>query len=84
MLLIALFGLILESYGADLIIANPLPLNYRFQNSTYFREAADPYIVLFKDKYYLFASHSGGYWSSPNLYDWKYIPISSIGKIEVN
>ncbi len=68
------------------IIANPLNLNYRFQqprdegNRTggAFREAADPEIHIFEDKYYLFASHSGGYWRSDNLADWTYIPINSI------
>jgi xylan 1,4-beta-xylosidase len=37
------------------------------------REAADPVIVLFKDDYYLFASRSGGYWTSPDLRTWTFI-----------
>ncbi|MDR0874431.1 MAG: hypothetical protein LBN27_13370, partial [Prevotellaceae bacterium] len=77
------------------IIANPLNLNYRFQASTSlsqqedrrlseveaYREAADPEIHLFKDKYYLFASHSGGYWRSNDLAEWTYIPCQSIAVI---
>lgn len=53
---------------------NPLNLNYRYQlKNPSRREAADPVVVLFHDKYYLFASKSGGYWSSDNLLDWTFI-----------
>lgn len=65
------------------VIANPLNLNYRFQfDEPSRREAADPVLEYFKGKYYLFASKSGGYWSSPDLYEWKYIPCKSIATIE--
>jgi hypothetical protein len=65
------------------IIANPLNLNYRFQfDDPTRREAADPVIEYFKGKYYLFASKSGGYWSSPDLSEWTYIPSESIKTIE--
>ena len=53
---------------------NPLNLNYMFfDDALDGREAADPVIVLFKDDYYLFASHSGGYWTSPDLRNWEFI-----------
>lgn len=53
---------------------NPLNLNYRFMvDAIDAREAADPVIVLFKDDYYLFASRSGGYWTSPDLRNWTLI-----------
>jgi xylan 1,4-beta-xylosidase len=53
---------------------NPLNLNYRFMvDAIDAREAADPVIVLFKDDYYLFASRSGGYWTSPDLRTWTFI-----------
>lgn len=65
------------------IIANPLNLNYRFQfDEPSRREAADPVIEYFKGKYYLFASKSGGYWSSPDLGEWTFIPCKSITTIE--
>ncbi len=65
------------------VVANPMNLNYRFQfDEPSRREAADPVIVLFKGKYYLFASKSGGYWSSEDLCEWTYIPCKSIGNIE--
>jgi xylan 1,4-beta-xylosidase len=59
---------------------NPINLNYRFQTSGRFsyREAADPVINIYKEKYFLHASHSGGYWYSENMMDWKLIPIKSL------
>ena len=62
------------------IVANPMDLNYRFQSG--YREAADPVCEYFKGKYYLFASKSGGYWSSPDLVKWMYIPCKTIETIE--
>jgi|GEM_PF-255564 len=53
---------------------NPLNLNYRFMvDAVDAREAADPVMVLFKGDYYLFASRSGGYWTSPDLRNWTLI-----------
>jgi hypothetical protein len=67
----------------NLIISNPLNLNYRFQlDEPTRREAADPVCEYFNGKYYLFASKSGGYWSSPDLAKWTYIPCKSIKTIE--
>ncbi|GHV65219.1 endo-1,4-beta-xylanase [Bacteroidia bacterium] len=67
------------------VVTNPLSLVYRFQpqdDAPARREAADPVCEYFKGKYYLFASKSGGYWSSPDLAEWTYIPCKSIGAIE--
>lgn len=50
---------------------NPLNIDYRFSiNPPCYREAADPSVITFKNEYYLFASHSGGYWWSTNFRDW--------------
>ena len=59
---------------------NPMNLNYRFQPSSRlsYREAADPVITMYKGKYFLYASHSGGYWNSDNLLNWRFIPIKSL------
>jgi len=59
---------------------NPLDLNYRFQftDSTAYREAADPAMIRYKDKFILFASHSGGYWYSDDMLAWNYLPIKSL------
>ncbi|MDR2497483.1 MAG: family 43 glycosylhydrolase [Tannerellaceae bacterium] len=67
------------------IVANPMNLSYRFQpldNAPARREAADPVCEYFQGKYYLFASKSGGYWSSPNLAEWTFIPCRTIETIE--
>lgn len=61
---------------------NPLNLSYRFMNDAVdAREAADPVIVLFKNNYYLFASHSGGYWTSPDLRTWTLIIPTGLNSI---
>jgi xylan 1,4-beta-xylosidase len=59
---------------------NPLDLNYRFQytDSTSYREAADPTMIRYNDKYILFVSHSGGYWVSDDLLGWDYLPVKSL------
>jgi len=59
---------------------NPLDLNYRFQftDSTSYREAADPTMIRYRDKYILFVSHSGGYWYSDDLLGWDYLPVKSL------
>lgn len=60
------------------IICNPLNLEYRYQfkksplNTGVYREAADPTMVVYKDKYLLFASMSGGFWYSDDLMEWNY------------
>lgn len=60
------------------IFCNPLNLEYRYQikdaltGKGIFREAADPTMVVFKDKYLLFCSMSGGFWYSDDLYNWKF------------
>ncbi len=56
---------------------NPLDLNYRYQHVTEgtpagFREGADPTLVLFKGKYYLFVSMSAGFWWSEDLVNWNF------------
>lgn len=39
------------------------------------REAADPVVEIYRDRYYLFASKSKGYWSSDDMQHWNYIAI---------
>ena len=68
---------------AHTIVTNPINLNYRFQyDDPGYREAADPVCEYFKGKYYLFASKSSGYWSSPDLAEWTYIPCKSITELD--
>lgn len=59
-------------------ICNPLDLGYRYQHikegprTAGFREGADPTLVLFKGKYYLFVSMSAGFWHSDDLLHWRF------------
>jgi hypothetical protein len=81
-LLFVLFLTHAQAQG-ERIVANPINLNYRFQfDEPSRREAADPVCEYFKGKYYLFASKSGGYWSSPDLAEWTYIPCTTISTQE--
>ncbi len=57
---------------------NPLDFGYRYQhvkegtNCSGFREGADPTLILFKDRYYLFVSMSAGFWHSDDLLNWQF------------
>ena len=57
---------------------NPLDLGYRYQHMKEgeriagFREGADPTLVFFKGKYYLFVSMSAGFWYSDDLLHWEF------------
>jgi hypothetical protein len=70
----------LENPKSRKTTCNPVNLNYRFQftDDKSYREAADPVILKYGDRYLLFASHSGGYWSSEDMLKWNFIPSSSL------
>lgn len=58
---------------------NPVNIDYRFMKidgGEGIREAADPVVVSYKDKYYLFASKSSGYWCSDDFTDWNHVFIT--------
>ncbi len=58
---------------------NPLNLNYRFMKAKEglsYREAADPVMVKYESKYYLFASKSSGYWYTEDFRSWTHVFIS--------
>lgn len=58
-------------------------LNYRFMSDAVdAREAADAVILTFHDEYYLFASRSGGYWTSTDLRNWELIIPNDVLSIE--
>ncbi len=60
-------------------VCNPMDLSYRFMpEPPSRREAADPTVILFKDRYYLFASKSGGYWWSDDLVKWTLVLTDEI------
>lgn len=56
---------------------NPLDLEYRYQHmkeqkQLAHREGADPTLVYFKGRYYLFVSMSAGFWHSEDLLNWQF------------
>src|SRR5579862_9058922 len=54
--------------------ANPVDLPYRYQSSSpAYREAADPTVMTFRGRYWMFASHSKGYWYSTDLLHWGFV-----------
>lgn len=58
---------------------NPLNISYRFcLDEPSRREAADPTMIVYKGKYFLFASKSGGYWYSDDLLKWNFIETNEI------
>ena len=54
------------------VLINPLNIPYQFQhyNKQASREAADPTLIFFKGRYYLFASMSGGFYYSDDMLRW--------------
>ena len=66
------------------VFCNPLDISYRYQDfaggplRAVFREAADPSVVRFKDRFYMFASMSGGFWHSTDMRDWQFEPTPEI------
>jgi len=74
LLALVAFALPVQTVEPAKTFANPLNLPYRFAvDQPSRREAADPAIVVFKDRYYLFASKSGGYWTSADLLEWEFV-----------
>jgi predicted alpha-1,2-mannosidase len=72
--LFALNLLLSTAVKSQQTFCNPLNISYRFAlDKPSRRSAADPVIVLYKDKYYLFATSSGGYWFSNDLLRWNFM-----------
>ncbi len=59
---------------------NPINIDYGFTPIPNFSEqgrhraTADPVIVLYKHKYFLFSTNQWGYWWSDDMLHWKFIP----------
>lgn len=58
---------------------NPIDIDYTYMShnranyDVSYRSGADPAVVNFKGKYYLFVTRSHGYWSSDDMSEWKFI-----------
>lgn len=58
--------------------ANPVNIDYTYSNvrvdaGMFYRSGADPAVVPFRDKYYMFVTRSQGYWMSDDLSDWEFV-----------
>ena len=51
--------------------------HYRANNNVSYRSGADPAIVNYKGKYFLFVTRSDGYWMSDDMSNWKFIEPQS-------
>ena len=63
---------------------NPINFTYQYQFNqkgdgfSLNREAADPSMILFKGKYYLFPSMTRGFLVSRNMVNWKWHPLEGL------
>lgn len=62
---------------------NPLDIDYsymshyRAKNNVSYRSGADPAVVNFKGRFYMFVTRSHGYWASDDMSNWKFIKPQS-------
>lgn len=57
---------------------NPINIDYTYSvthtsRGLSFRSGADPAVVPFRDKYYMFVTRSQGYWMSGDLSEWEFV-----------
>ncbi|MEV0354821.1 family 43 glycosylhydrolase [Nocardia sp. NPDC050697] len=71
------------------IICNPLDLGYRYQDLRFLgisrsvgREAADPSVVAYQNRFFMFASMSAGFWHSADLVQWSFCASSTLPAYE--
>lgn len=63
-----------QTNGAIKTFCNPINLPYNFQaDGVTRREAADPTIVVYQGRYWLFASKQKGYWYSADMLNWSFV-----------
>ena len=71
--------LTLESYSQQKTYCNPINIDYgycpipNFVTQGKHRATADPVIVNFKGKYFLFSTNQWGYWWSDNMLNWNFV-----------
>lgn len=51
--------------------------HYRAKNNVSYRSGADPAIVNFKGRFFMFVTRSHGYWASDDMSNWKFIKPQS-------
>ncbi|MFC7927870.1 family 43 glycosylhydrolase [Microbacterium laevaniformans] len=75
--------------GTRRVVCNPVDLPYRYQDVSYgqmgrtlYREGADPSVVWYRDRYYMFVSMSQGFFHSTDLARWTYQQTDSIPALD--
>jgi hypothetical protein len=74
-----IFLIIGSSMAQQKTYCNPMNIDYAYNAIPNFTEmgkhraTADPVILLFKDKYYLFSTNQYGYWWSNDLIKWNFV-----------
>lgn len=83
--LLALLPIVLLSCGESerdeyrpATYANPINIDYTYSvvqtsQGLSYRSGADPAVVPFRDKYYMFVTRSQGYWMSDDLTEWEFV-----------
>lgn len=51
--------------------------HYRAENKVSYRSGADPAVINFNGRYYMFVTRSHGYWASDDMSNWKFIKPQS-------
>ncbi|MEV0150487.1 MULTISPECIES: family 43 glycosylhydrolase [unclassified Nonomuraea] len=71
------------------VVCNPVNLAYRYQDlrpmsggRTVHREAADPSVIRYRGRFYLFASMSAGFWHSADLRTWAYRASTKLAPLD--
>ena len=79
-LLFLLLAAIAPMSSAQTTYCNPMSIDYAygaipdFSEMGKHRSTADPVITVFKGNYYLFSTNQYGYWWSPDLFGWNFVP----------
>jgi xylan 1,4-beta-xylosidase len=66
------------AYHQPTTYANPINIDYTYSivnthEGQSYRSGADPAVVPFRDKYYMFVTRSQGYWMSDDLKSWDFV-----------
>jgi xylan 1,4-beta-xylosidase len=71
------------------VVCNPVNLAYRYQDlrpmsggRTVHREAADPSVIRYRGRFYLFASMAAGFWHSADLRSWEYRASTKLAPLD--
>jgi len=76
-------------FDTSRIVCNPIDLPYRYQEirqlggrRSVHREGADPSVVHYKGRYYMFVSMSQGFFHSEDLVRWEYRPTTKLPALD--